>query len=215
VSPRKGNGSGNRDRDDDAPLSERDEEAGRPTPSADDAEAEPTGLEETPQSAAESLEALRRERDELKHALLRRRADFENYKKRVERDQQAAARDAAADLLRRLVDTIDNLERALAARGGEDALRQGVELTLRDLWTMLEGQGVGVVDPLGERFDPLRHQALLHEPVAGFAEGTVAEVFRKGYTYKDRLLRPALVKVSSGEELDAAAGGDTGGGELQ
>jgi len=169
------------------------------------------GLEPVPASPRDELDALRRERDELKDALLRRRADFENYKRRVERDQQAAAKDAAADIFRRLVDTVDNLERALAARGEEDALRRGVELTLRDLRAMLDAQGVAVVDPLGERFDPAHHQALLHEPVEGVGPGTVAEVFRKGYTFRDRLLRPALVKVSSGpggEQGGAEAGGE-------
>jgi molecular chaperone GrpE len=169
------------------------------------------GLEPVPARPGEELDALRRERDELKDALMRRRADFENYRRRIERDQQAAAKDAAADIFRRLVDTVDNLERALAARGGEDALRHGVELTLRDLRAVLDAHGVAAVDPLGERFDPSRHQALLHEPAEGYAEGLVAEVLRKGYTYRDRLLRPALVKVSSGE--GDATGDDDGGDE--
>jgi len=201
VSRLKGNGNGS------------DDELGDVSDASDPGgAAEEGGLEPVPSSPEQELEALRRERDELKDALLRRRADFENYRKRVEREQQTAARDAAADIFRRLVDTVDNLERALAAKGGEDALRQGVELTLRDLQAVLDAQGVVAVDPLGERFDPLRHQALLHQPVEGFAEGTVAEVFRKGYTFKDRLLRPALVKVSSGEGGESD-GGETGGGE--
>jgi molecular chaperone GrpE len=202
VTRRKGNGNGSGDELDD------DVSADAPDPGG----AEEGGLEPAPTSPDKEIDALRRERDELKDALLRRRADFENYKRRVERDQQASARDAAADVFRRLVDTVDNLERALVARGGDDALREGVELTLRELRSMLEGQGVAPVDPLGERFDPLRHEALLHEPAEGFAEGTVAKVFRKGYTYRDRLLRPALVKVSSGED-GAGGGGETGGGE--
>ncbi|HXY41908.1 MAG TPA: nucleotide exchange factor GrpE, partial [Vicinamibacteria bacterium] len=77
----------------------------------------------------------------------------------------------------------------------------------------LEAHEVAPVDPAGERFDPLRHQALLHEHVPGYEAGTVAEVLRKGYTYKDRLLRPALVKVASGEvEVGGADGGGDGGG---
>jgi molecular chaperone GrpE len=177
--------------------------------------AEEGGLDAVPASAEQELGALRRERDELREALLRRRADFENYKRRVERDQQVAARDAAAEVFRGLLDTVDNLERALSARGGEGGLREGVELTLRDLLAMLEAKGVSAVDPLGERFDPVRHHALLHEPVAGFAAGTVAEVFRKGYTFNDRLLRPALVKVASGEDEEAGSGETGGGADLQ
>jgi len=172
------------------------------------AESPDVSLEPAPEDAA----SLRRERDELRDTLLRRRAEFENYKKRVERDQRAAAIDAAAEVFRRLIDTVDNLERALAAGGGEGPLRQGVELTLRDLLASLEAQGVAAIDALGRRFDPLIHQALAHEPVPGVAEGTIAEVFRKGYTYKDRLLRPALVKVASGEPQKTGEADDASGG---
>jgi molecular chaperone GrpE len=177
---------------------------------SDDA-ATPAGLAEVAQ-APDDAAALRKERDELKEALLRRRAEFENYRRRVERDQAAAATDATADVLRRLVGTVDNLERALAAAPGEGPLRHGVELTLRDFQAALEALGVTAVDPLGERFDPRLHQALVHEPVPGSAKGTVAEVFRKGYTYKDRLVRPALVKVASGDAEGGGETGDAGGG---
>ncbi len=186
------------------------------TPAEAEGEAAPeaataTGLVEvTP--APEQIEALRRERDELRDALLRRRAEFENYKKRVEKEQRASALEATADVLRRLVGTVDNLERALASEGGGSALRQGVELTLRDLQAALEVVGVTVLDPLGQRFDPELHQALVHEPVPGREADTVAEVFRKGYRYKDRLLRPALVKVASGNAENDGETGDSGGG---
>lgn len=203
MSPTKGNGSG------DDEIEDVGAEGEAPPPE----DAGEGGLEPVPAGPQAELEALRRERDELKDALLRRRADFDNYKKRAERDQQTAARDLAADIFRRLVETVDNLERALTSRGGEDGLRQGVELTLRDLQATLDAHGVAAVDPRGERFDPARQEALQHEPVAGVEAGTVAEVFRKGYTYKDRLLRPALVKVSSGGE--GTAGGGTGGADLQ
>ncbi len=173
------------------------------------AEGAPEGLQELPPTR-EQLEALRRERDEAKDALLRRRAEFENFRKRTEREQQTVAIESAAAVLRRLLETVDNLERALAAApGAEDALRHGVELTLHDLQAALEAQGVQVVDPQGARFDPQHHQALLHEPVPGVAAGLVAEVLRKGYLYKERLLRPALVKVSSGEKpVDGGGGGE-------
>jgi molecular chaperone GrpE len=167
--------------------------------------AAPSGLaavEEPP----DELAALRRERDDLRDQLLRRRADFENYKKRAERERQQAATDAVAAALRDLVPSVDNLERALAAGAEGESLRQGLELTHRGLLSFLEAQGVTVEDPVGQRFDPNRHQALMHEPVPGQADGTVTEVFRKGYTYRDRLLRPALVKVAKAE------GGGSGDG---
>ena len=195
--------------DDDLPIvapgargaGEEDSGAMEPSP-----EAAPAGEKEP----ADEVESLRRECTELKDALLRRRADFENYRRRVERDRDVAATEAEAGILRRLLGTVDNLERALAAGGTESGLREGVALTLRELLGLLESVGVTTVDPLGQRFDPACHQAILHEPAAGFEPGTVAEVLRKGYTYKDRLLRPALVKVASGGSGTA----DEGGGDV-
>jgi len=172
-------------------------------PAGEGRPADESGLDERP--AGDEAEALRRECAELREALLRRRADFENYRRRVERDRGAAAAEAEADVLRPILGTVDNLERALSATGAEAGLRQGVELTHRELKTLLESLGVRELDPLGQRFDPSLHQAILHEPAAGFEAGTVAEVYRKGFTYKDRLLRPALVKVAS--EGDGSAGG--------
>ena len=151
-----------------------------------------------PALTREETEALRRERDELREQVLRKRAEFENYRKRVERDRQQAGTDAAAATLKGLVPTLDNLDRALESGQRNDPLWEGMDLTRRELLAFLESQGVEVEDPVGQPFDPERHQALSHEPSAGFADGTVVEVFRKGYTYKGRLLRPALVKVSKG-----------------
>jgi molecular chaperone GrpE len=148
----------------------------------------------------EGVEALRKERDDLRDQLLRKRAEFENYRKRVERDRQQASVDAAANVFKALVPSLDNLDRALEAQGDEAALRQGVELIRRDLLALLESQGVTVQDPLGLTFDPQIHQALSHEYVPGQAEGTIVEVFRKGYSFKDRLIRPALVKVAKDDD---------------
>jgi molecular chaperone GrpE len=159
-----------------------------------------TGVDAAPVPALtrEEIEALRRERDDLREQLLRKRAEFENYRKRVERDRQQAGADTAAAILKGLVPTLDNLDRALESASKDDPLREGVDLTRRELLSFLEAQGVEVHDPLGQPFDPEAHQALSHEPSAGFADGTVVEVFRKGYSYKGRLLRPALVKVAKG-----------------
>jgi molecular chaperone GrpE len=174
---------------------------------------EPSGLQGVDAQPREPLtreqvEDLRRERDDLQDQLLRRRAEFENYRKRVERDRQQAGTDAVAAMLKSLVPTLDNLDRALAAPGGE-GLREGVELIRRELVSLLESQGVVQHDPTGERFDPERHQAVTHETVPGHKEGTVVEVLGKGYSYKDRLLRPALVKVAKGDD-DDDSGGDRG-----
>jgi molecular chaperone GrpE len=188
---------------------------GEDHPKPDDVKAaaateEPSGLEgvDAPPReplTREQIEELRRECSDLRDQLLRRRAEFENYRKRVERDRELAGMDAVASVLKALVPTLDNLDRALEVPGGE-GLRQGVELIRRELLALLEAQGVVREDPKGERFDPERHQALSHETVPGHPEGTVVEVFGKGYRYKDRLLRPALVKVAKGDDDDDSDG---------
>jgi molecular chaperone GrpE len=147
-------------------------------------------------------QALRRERDELRDQLLRRRADFENYRKRVERDREQAAIDAKAGVLSGLLPILDNFERALGVPTSDAGFREGVELIHRNFLTYLEQQGVVAKDPTGERFDPQQHQALMHEPAPGFEDGTIVETFRKAYFFKDRLLRPALVKVAKGASGD-------------
>lgn len=164
-----------------------------------------SAVPQDPAAVADETSALRRERDDLREQLLRRRADFENYKKRMERDRGQASFEAAAAIFRELVTTVDNLERALQSGASTDALRTGVELTYRELLTFLESQGVVVHDPVGQPFDPQSHQALMHEVAPGFAAGTVVEAFRKGYSFKDRLLRPALVKVAKDPEDEDGA----------
>jgi molecular chaperone GrpE len=176
-------------------------------------DAEPTGLTPVdggtmPPLDRAGVEALRRERDELKDQLLRKRADFENYRKRVERDRQHAGSEAVAAVFKSLIPSLDNLDRALQARAGEESLREGVELIKRDLLALLRKHGVQEEDPLGQRFDPEAHQALSTEHVPGAPEGSVVEVFRKGYSFKDRLLRPALVKVAKGPDGENGSGSD-------
>lgn len=169
-----------------------------------------TGVDVQPMPALdrEQVEALRRERDELRDQLLRKRAEFDNYRKRVERDREQSATDATAAVLQAVIPTIDNLDRALEATGAESTLRQGVELTRRELLALLERQGVSLEDPVGQPFDPQRHQALSHEVAPGRPEGTIVEVFRKGYSFKDRLLRPALVKVAKAPDGAGDSGSD-------
>ncbi|HET7295073.1 MAG TPA: nucleotide exchange factor GrpE [Vicinamibacteria bacterium] len=165
---------------------------------------EPTGLEVAPEGqepplTREALEALRRERDELRDQLLRRRADFENYKKRVERDRVQAERAATARVCQALLPVLDDFDRALEALPPDTPMRAGVELIQRQVLALLESEGVKAKDPTGEAFDPEMHQALSYESVPGFSDGTVVETFRKAYFLGGRLLRPALVKVARGE----------------
>jgi molecular chaperone GrpE len=165
------------------------------------------GLEATP--APPEADALKKELADLKEQVLRRRADFENYKKRVERDRESARHEMAEKIFSELIPAIDNLERALTAAGDDNALRTGVELIYKELLAVFERHGVKAHDPTGQLFDPVSHQALSHEVVPGLEEGTVAEAFRKGYSYRDRLLRPALVKVAKGEDAPEEAAAES------
>lgn len=145
---------------------------------------------------------VRRQRDEYYDRLLRKTAEFDNFRKRTERDRQALAAAAAADLLEELLPIVDDLERALGAdtgRDGADAYRRGVELIHRQLTEILRKRGVRPIDATGADFDPYYHQSVASEPAAGRRDGEVVEEFRRGYMLGDRLLRPSMVKVAKGE----------------
>jgi molecular chaperone GrpE len=187
----KGNGDDENDQPEATASAERAVEEERA------ADNDPTGLEPVPLREDE-VEVLRREAADLRDQLLRKRAEFENYRRRTEREREHIGQEKAAQVLKGLIQPIDNLERALAAATEDDPLKQGVELIRRELMGVLESSGVTVEDPLGRPFDPLRHQALSTGPAPGHEDGTVVEVFRKGYALRDRLLRPALVKVAQG-----------------
>lgn len=144
---------------------------------------------------------LQRERDRYYDLLLRKTAEFDNFRKRMERDRQALGDAAAADILLELLPLVDDLERALRAEAGvegADAYRRGVELIHRQLLDILRKRGVRAIDALGADFDPYYHQAVAHEQVEGRREGEVIEEFGRGYMLGDRLLRPAMVKVAKG-----------------
>jgi molecular chaperone GrpE len=152
---------------------------------------------------AAALEAVRRERDDLQDRLLRLGAEFDNYRKRTDRERRELSEAAAVDLIRDLLPIIDDLERALAAPveggAGSDALpkfRQGVELIRRQLLETLRRRGVEAFDAVGRDFDPEWHEAVADEPAAGRRDGEVTAEIRRGYRTGSRLLRPAMVKVA-------------------
>ena len=145
---------------------------------------------------------LQRERDEFKDLLLRKTAEFDNYRRRTERERQSQAEAAAADLLGELLPLVDDLERALSADPGSEgvtAYRRGVELIQRQLMDVLRKRGVRPIEALGADFDPHQHQAVAHEAAPGHREGEIIEEYRRGYTLGERLLRPSMVKVAKGE----------------
>jgi molecular chaperone GrpE len=152
------------------------------------------------QSAANAdlLAELTEEKNALQDRLLRIAAEFDNYRKRVDRDRRDQADAAVASAIEDLLPIVDNLERALEAPAGEDAdsYRQGVELIHRQMLDVLRRRGVTPIESVGTDFDPQVHQAVAHEASPEHREGEVMEEFRRGYKLGDRLLRPAMVKVA-------------------
>jgi len=147
-------------------------------------------------SAGGDLEELRRERDTLQDRLLRTAAEFDNYRKRVERDRREVSDLAVADAVQDLLPIIDNLERALQAAADNDPLRKGVDLIHRQMMDVLRKRGVKHFEVVGTEFDPNIHQAVAHEDSETHREGEVMEELQRGYRLGDRLLRASMVKVA-------------------
>ena len=152
---------------------------------------------ETSQDAG-SPDALQKERDDLYDRLLRKTAEFDNFRKRVERDRKDMIDWAAADVISDVLAVADDFDRALTAPAPPEAqsFKAGLELIQRQLAELLKKRGVSTVEALGADFDPHLHQAVAYEEVPGAREGEVVGVMAKGYKLGDRLLRPALVKVA-------------------
>lgn len=148
--------------------------------------------------APQEPSALQKERDDLFDRLLRKTAEFDNFRKRVERDRKDMIEWAAADVLTDMIAIADDFDRALAAEAPPEAhvYKAGLELIHRQLSEVLKKRGVTTVDALGADFDPHLHQAVAYEEVAGARDGEVVGVLAKGYKLGERLLRPAMVKVA-------------------
>ncbi len=143
------------------------------------------------------LEEAIRQRDAHYDRLLRVTAEFDNYRKRTERERREVTEQAAGDLLGDLLPVVDDLERALAADTRDaDAYRRGVEIIHRQLFDVMARRGVAPIEAVGADFDPTLHQAVAHEPSDGHRDGEVVEELRRGYTLRQRLLRPSMVKVA-------------------
>ncbi len=163
-----------------------------PQPSAESAPAPDAA------ALAEQLAALKAEKEELWKTLIRRQADFENYRKRTERERHEAGRGAVARLIEGLLPVLDAFERALAAHDDPayEDYRKGFELIYRQLWDALALQGLERIAAEGKRFDPHVHQAIERVETGEHEDGTVIEVLQPGYRLRATVLRPAAVRVA-------------------
>ena len=196
----------------DAELEERAERSDTEANSkadAADSEVNDTGfggpdLAELVASRAE-LKRLQTALDEAREGIARRQADFENYRKRIERERGEAHQRVVGDVARKLLPVVDNLVRALDAEKTVQSSESkefrhflhGVELITRQLNDVLESLGIQPIASVGERFDPHIHEAVVTEPSDKYEPDTVTEELARGYRIGDRLLRPAMVKVAA------------------
>jgi molecular chaperone GrpE len=151
-------------------------------------------------NSEDAMAGLQADLDRFRDLALRSQADFENYRKRTAREKEDAVKYANSSLLQRLVSILDNFELGLAAAKTESQqspIYSGMVLVQKQLNDLLEENGLQAIEAESKKFDPNLHEAIAHEPSQS-PEGTVIRQARRGYRFKDRLLRPARVVVSSG-----------------
>lgn len=184
------------------------------TPGPQEGAAELRANHELPSPTAGDIEdqiaQLTREKEEERRARVRLQADFENYKKRVERERAEDRVRITAALIETLLPVLDGFERALAVHGDPayEEHRRGFELIYKQLFDALARMGLVRVRALGQPFDPHLHQAVERVAMASVPEGTVVEELAPGYLVRDRLLRPAMVRVAYSPATESAGTND-------
>ncbi|GAA0135963.1 nucleotide exchange factor GrpE [Paenibacillus sp. YSY-4.3] len=160
--------------------------------------------QQTPESSSaegsnKEVEALRAELEEQQQRMLRAQADFDNFRRRTQKEKEELGKYASAKLITELLPVIDNFERAIASgEQGADisSYAKGVEMIFRQLEGVLGSEGLKAMETIGEPFNPEFHQAIMQVESDEYEEGIVVEEVQKGYMLKDKVLRPAMVKVS-------------------
>ena len=164
------------------------------------------GSQDTPSDAEKlsaEIEGLRKnfeeaasKTSEYKDSWLRSQAEFQNYRRRLERDSELTYITLKGDIVKKILPVLDDLERALQNRSAEDAWANGIELVARKFQNILESEGVKKIDAVGAEFDPNFHEAISHEPADGVQSGHVIDIVQNGYMIGERVIRPALVRVA-------------------
>jgi molecular chaperone GrpE len=158
---------------------------------------EPTGQDTTERDALiNQLQEAEAKLVEYKDGWARSQAEFQNYKKRIERDNEMIYANMKGDILKKVLPVLDDLERALQNRPADDAWASGIELIARKLQNIVEAEGVKKIEAKGLAFDPNFHEAISNEPSDEVESGHVIEVVQNGYMLGERVIRPALVRVA-------------------
>jgi len=166
--------------------------------------------QEAAAGGADEVSRLRQEVADLRDRAVRTLADFDNFRKRSERERQELKRYALLEPMREMLTVADNLDLALSAQGSADDLKRGVEMISRQMTELLRRFGVTEVPAVGQPFDPTQHEAVAREESPEVKSPTVSSELRKGYKLHDRLLRPAMVKVAVPAETGAASAAPAG-----
>jgi molecular chaperone GrpE len=167
---------------------ERATEEGMPEPSGQDSTERDALINQLQEAEAKILE--------YKDGWARAQAEFQNYKKRLERDNELMYANMKSDIIKKVLPALDDLERALQNRPADDAWANGIELIARKMQTMLDNEGVTRIEAKGVAFDPNFHEAISHEPSEEVESGFVIDVVQNGYMLGERVIRPALVRVA-------------------
>jgi len=195
-------------------LAEQQEEAVGTAPAgaeAADVNEQPETSEQAPQEAAAGdtdnriveletkITALTQQAEDNHNRFLRAQADFDNFRRRTQREKEELSQYASMKLIEQLLPVLDNFERALLVAGdgeAKDSFQVGMEMIHRQLFQVLEAEGLRKMEAVGEPFDPEMHQAVMREESDEHEEGIVLEAIQNGYWLKEKVLRPAMVKVS-------------------
>ena len=180
----------------DIPL---DEEKEAQAPPAEEAAPDaPGGESETFTVTREQMEGLAGQLAAQNDKYLRLAAEYDNYRKRTAKEKESIYQDARLDTVEKFLEVYDNLERAVQQAGGEENVhKKGMEMIFHQLVAVLEKMGVTILDPMGEAFDPERHEAVMHIDSEELGESVVSQVFQKGFLLGEKVIRFARVQVAN------------------
>ena len=188
-------------------MRDRKDRDREPTPiSGEEDTVQDRSAETTAESAPDEITKLLADKQELMNTLVRRQADFENYRKRVERERQQDRHRGVELLVEHILPVLDAFDRALAGENDSatSEYRKGFELIRRQLWEALAKQGLSRIESVGQEFNPHMHHAIERVETSEYADGTVIGEMQPGYTFHEKVLRPAMVRVASAPDAHSA-----------